>query len=170
MLLNKSKGRGKYNSPGTCHGTEFEQATAENLASLSLQLLEGFNNGSVNRDLLIHLDSDFLGGSISYGEEALRLLPEEHIEIFDRLVSQCPNWRVKATNVSSIIDEKAGRATVCVTAVLSGHFDSLHRERVSEITWERKSGAWIATKHAVLKTGGQLVARDGYPVYRVDGS
>ena len=137
-----------------------KKAIAEYLTMLTIHLMEEFNNGTFDRSLLKHKTGTFHSNSSIYGQNVVRMSPEERMMSILRLVSRCPNRQAMATNVSSIIDERAGQTTIYATSALSGHFDDFHRERVSEIKWVRKNGVWAAKQHTVLKAGGQPVARD----------
>lgn len=62
-----------------------------------------------------------------------------------------PNFRVTVLNTSSEVDDSRGRATVYIWYEISGLAGGLERENVSLLTWERKGGIWLITKHQGMR-------------------
>lgn len=79
--------------------------------------------------------------------------PRKHIAQIWEFANLAPDFRVDAYNATSDIDELKGTATVMVTSRLSGYFDDLACERISQFKWRRRRGVWRAVELHLLSGG-----------------
>lgn len=80
--------------------------------------------------------------------------PREHVAKVWEFAHLAQDFRVDAWNASSDVDEIKGLATVIVSSKMSGYFEDLACERVTQIKFRRRRGVWRAVELHLLSGGG----------------
>lgn len=128
------------------------------LEDLSIGIMEASNKGEQPLDPIIaeRTMASLVFNCDMYRKEntLFKTDPREHVAKVWEFANLAPDFRVDAWNASSEVDEVKGLATVMVTSRLSGYFEDLNCERVSQIKWRRRRGLWRAVELQILSGGG----------------
>lgn len=128
---------------------------AQTLEDLSIGIMEASNGGKLDPIIAERTMASLIFNTDLYRKEhtKFKLDPREHVAKVWEFANLAPDFRVDAYNASSEIDEVKGLATVLVTSRLSGYFDDLACERVSQFKWRRRRGVWRAVELHLLSGG-----------------
>jgi hypothetical protein len=132
---------------------------AKVLEDLSIGIMEASNADTLDPIIAERTMASLIFNTDIYRKEytQFKIDPREHVAKIWEFANLAPDFRVDAYNASSDIDEVKGLGTVLVTSRLSGYFDDLACERVSQFKWRRRRGVWRAVELHLLSGGAFTV-------------
>ena len=135
--------------------TKVPQSLAKVLEDLSIGIMEASNEDQLDPIIAERTMACLIFNSDVYRKDitAFKADPREHVSKVWEFAHLAPDFRVDAWNASSVIDEDKGTATVLVTSKMSGYFDDLACERVSQCKWRRRRGVWRMVELHLLSGG-----------------
>lgn len=122
---------------------EYLERLSKSFLHLSLNLRDSFNPL-----IMRHMAPTFRGTHDTLPKVVSR---EDHQSSLQKHLSTEPDLRCEIKNSSSDVDDSRGRATVYLWYELSGLTHGLEREAVAVMSWERKQGTWVHTKHTGMR-------------------
>lgn len=129
---------------------------AKVLEDLSIGIMEASNGDTLDPIIAERTMASLIFNTDLYRKEntQFKIDPRQHVAKVWEFANLAPDFRVDAYNASSDVDEVKGVATVLVTSKLSGYFEDLACERVSQFKWRRRRGIWRAVELHLLSGGG----------------
>lgn len=132
---------------------------AKVLEDLSIAIIEASNGDVLDPKVAKRTKAYLIFNADVYRKENTQFKsgPREHVASVWEFAHLARDFRVDAWNASSDVDESKGLATVIVSSKLSGYFEDLACERVTQIRFRRRRGIWRAVEVHMLSGGAYAV-------------
>jgi hypothetical protein len=128
---------------------------AKVLEDLAIGIMEASNGDTLDPIIAERTKASLIFNTDLYRKDntQFKVDPREHVANVWGFAHLAQDFRVDAWNASSDVDETKGLATVIVTSKMSGYFEDLACERVTQIKFRRRRGVWRAVEIHLLSGG-----------------
>ena len=128
---------------------------AKVLEDISIGIMEASNGETLDPIIAERTKACLIFNTDLYRKDntEFKVDPRVHVAKVWEFAHLAPDFRVDAWNASSDVDETKGLATVIVTSKMSGYFEDLACERVTQIKFRRRRGVWRAVEVHLLSGG-----------------
>ena len=128
---------------------------AKVLEDLAIGIMEASNGDTLDPIIAERTNSSLIFNTELYRKTntEFKFGPREHVARVWEFAHLAQDFRVDAWNATSDVDEIKGLATVIVSSKMSGYFEDLACERVTQIKFRRRRGVWNAVELHLLSGG-----------------